>query len=197
MLTVGRAGAIVGGGPVTPRQTAGPFYFDDGLVRQNIAEGLPGIPLRLDLNVVGAASQAPVPSACVAVWHATADGIYSGYAPNGFQSEETRGRNYCRGVQFTDAAGRCTFDTVYPGWYVVRTTHIHVKVFVNQVDVLTTQLYFDEPINNEIFDLVEPYARRGNRPVRNANDGSFDPRLVVTTTRHPGAYLSTYTLCIP
>ncbi len=189
------ANAAAGTG-LTPSQQEGPFYFDDGLLRPDIAEGLPGLPLRVQLRVLSLASQAPVQGAHVAIWHATAGGIYSGYAPNSFQSEQTRGRNYCRGVQLTDASGDVTFDTVFPGWYVVRTTHIHAKVVINGAEILTTQLYFDEPVNDEVFSLIQPYARRGNRPVRNNNDGGFDTRLVFSTTAHPGAYTASYTICI-
>ena len=150
----------------------------------------------LEVTVTEQDGATAVPGARVAIWHASAEGLYSGYAPNSFQSVETRGRNYCRGVQIADASGRVTFDTVFPGWYVVRTPHIHVKVLIQGTPVLTTQLYFDEPINSEVFDLVEPYTRRGNRPVRNQNDGLFDPRLVVATTAHPGAFSSDFTICV-
>ena len=189
-------GAFADPGGPTPSQTLGPFYFDDRLIRTNIAEGHPGVPLRVQLRVMSLATSTPVPNARVVIWHATAGGIYSGFGPNGFQSEQTRGRSYCRGTQFTDANGDVTFETVYPGWYVVRTTHIHVRVFVNGTSVLGTQHYFPEAVNNEIFDNIEPYARRGNRPVRNNNDGSFSTQLLFATTAHPGAYNASYTLCI-
>ncbi len=180
----------------TPSQTAGPFYFNTALNRPDIAEGKPGIPMQVRLRVLSLATGQPVVGADVAIWHSTADGIYSGYAPNAFQSEETSGRNYCRGMQVTNASGRVSFNTVYPGWYVVRTPHIHVKVRVAGIEVLTTQLYFDETVNDEVFDLVAAYGGRGTRPVRNSNDGGFDPRLVMALSRHPGAIAGSFDICI-
>src|SRR5687768_17256553 len=42
-----RSAALIAGEtcPLTPRQTEGPFYFDPALVRQDIREGRPGVPL--------------------------------------------------------------------------------------------------------------------------------------------------------
>ena len=39
---------------LTPETTAGPFYFDPALVREDISEGSPGAPLQLVLQVVDA-----------------------------------------------------------------------------------------------------------------------------------------------
>ena len=41
-----------GGCWLTPQETAGPFYFDPGLVRQDITESYPGAPLYMTLTVV-------------------------------------------------------------------------------------------------------------------------------------------------
>ena len=50
-----RAAPAAGGGAVcvlTPGQTEGPYYFDTRLRRDDITEGLPGLPLRLHLTVL-------------------------------------------------------------------------------------------------------------------------------------------------
>ena len=65
-----------------------------------------------------------------------------------------------RGHQFADEAGRFELETILPGLYPGRTRHIHVKAQAPNQPVLTTQLYFpDEPAN--------------------AQDGIFDPALVI------------------
>lgn len=66
-----------------------------------------------------------------------------------------------RGHQLTDAAGVWRFRTVMPGLYPGRTRHFHLKAQPPGGQVLTTQLYFpDEPAN--------------------ADDGIFDPELLLT-----------------
>lgn len=58
----------------------GPFYLDQGRIREAISEGKPGVPLQLILRVLEAsASCAPIPKAAVDVWQCDALGIYSGY----------------------------------------------------------------------------------------------------------------------
>jgi len=72
-----------------------------------------------------------------------------------------------RGHQFADTQGRYRLETIEPGLYTGRTRHIHVKAQAPDGPILTTQLYFPG----------EP---------RNANDGIFDPALVLTMAE-PGS----------
>ncbi len=78
------AAPAAGGGEsvcvLTPAQTEGPYYFDTRLQRGDITEGLPGLSLRLQLQVLSLPSCAPLPGAIVDIWHCAADGRYSGYA---------------------------------------------------------------------------------------------------------------------
>ena len=67
---------------LTPETTEGPYYIDPDLVRADITEGLPGVPLELVLQVVDA-DCGPVEGARVDVWHCDAAGNYSGYRPAG------------------------------------------------------------------------------------------------------------------
>lgn len=64
---------------LTPEQTEGPFYFETGLIRQDITEGRPGQVLHLKLKVVDAAGCTPIRDAVVDIWHCDAAGEYSGY----------------------------------------------------------------------------------------------------------------------
>ena len=50
----------------------------------------------------------------------------------------------------TDSEGIVRFTSIYPGWYVSRTVHIHVKVHIDRKTVLTTQLFFDDTLSDTI-----------------------------------------------
>lgn len=139
--------------------TEGPFYLDPGLIRQDITEGRPGLPMRLRLQVV-TADCAPVADARVDVWHCDAAGVYSGVDNLGPDGADTTGQTFLRGSQPTDAAGLAEFRTIFPGWYRGRTTHIHYKVFLQDNAVLTGQLFFDDAATAEIYAETEPYAAR-------------------------------------
>ena len=149
---------------LTPEGTEGPFYVDVDLVRRDIAEGRPGVPVTLRLTVVDAVSCEPLSDAEVDVWHADATGVYSGIT-----SEGTDGESFLRGIQVTDEEGTVEFATLYPGWYDRRTVHFHVKVHVEGDVVHTGQLYFDDEINEHV-SQVAPYEGRGGRETTNDND---------------------------
>lgn len=53
------------------------------------------------------------------------------------------------GHDITNEEGEYTFRTIKPGKYPGRTEHIHVKVFQNGREILTTQLYVEGVENNE------------------------------------------------
>jgi hypothetical protein len=158
--TPGGGGACV----LTPEQTEGPYYLDNDLVRSNIVDGHPGTPLRLEL-LVEDPSCAPRPGAAVDIWHCDAAGVYSGFGAG------ASNRNFLRGTQVAGADGKVVFETIYPGWYVGRATHIHVKVHVGGREIHTGQLYFDEALNDAVYRSA-PYAKAGTR-VRNSGDGIY------------------------
>lgn len=153
--------------PVTPRQTEGPFYFDPRLVRRDIKEGRPGARLRLRLQVVGAGHCASVPRARVDIWHCDPAGAYSGY-----ESERTAREKWLRGTQFADAQGVVAFETLYPGWYEGRATHVHCKVLTPDGREIASQIYFPDGLSDEIY-AESPYRGRGGRRVRNGEDAIF------------------------
>lgn len=76
---------------LTPEQTQGPYYVDDRLVRADITEGRPGLPLQLALTVQEAGSCAAIPGATVEVWHCDAGGVYSGFTAVGAGGGPPRG----------------------------------------------------------------------------------------------------------
>ena len=125
----------------------------------------------------------------VDVWQTDAAGHYSQYAQGGFDG---RGDTFLRGLQTTDASGRVTFTTIYPGWYAGRATHIHVEVTVNGRSVKVTQIAFPESVNAEVYGSGV-YASRGRNPTSNASDMVFADSLASELATITGSPASGYT----
>jgi protocatechuate 3,4-dioxygenase beta subunit len=161
---------------LTPEQEEGPFYVALEKIRKNITLGRPGIPLRLQLKVEDAAGK-PVESAACDIWHCDALGIYSDES-----SESTVGQTWLRGVQLTDATGLAEFQTIYPGHYQGRTTHVHVKVHVGGKISGSTytgghvshtgQLLFDDGVSTSVYEAA-PYTSDTAARVLNAQDAVY------------------------
>ena len=136
--------------PLTPAQTEGPYYTPNTPKRTSLIEpGMTGVrvlaPLgrRLVTGYVLTPDCQPIAHAWLDFWQADDKGQYdnAGYR--------------LRGHQFTDAQGRYTLETIFPGEYPGRTQHIHVKIQAPNGPILTTQIYFpNEPGNarDSIFD---------------------------------------------
>jgi protocatechuate 3,4-dioxygenase beta subunit len=144
---------------LTPEEVEGPYYLDYELVRRDITEGYPGLPLTLRLTVIDTSTCAPLPGAALDIWHCNAIGEYSGYTSLGIGGSggsqptptatptatptgsppaggggghvnATDNLTFLRGVQLTDHHGTATFQTIYPGWYTGRAIHIHIMVHI-------------------------------------------------------------------
>lgn len=157
---------------LTPQVTQGPYWIDPKLERSDITEGRPGVPLDLAITVLDAATCRPFERARVDIWQCDAQGVYSGFANQpGYGS--TEGQTFLRGHVFTDAAGVARFNTIYPGWYSGRTTHIHVKVFLDdggESNLLTCQLFFPDALSEFIFANDPNYRREQVRDTLNRHD---------------------------
>jgi protocatechuate 3,4-dioxygenase beta subunit len=150
---------------LTPEMSEGPFFIPLNQVRSDITEGRPGTPLALDLTVVEAGSCLPIKDAAVDIWHCDATGEYSGVR----SSVQT---SFLRGVQMTDAEGKASFETIYPGWYQGRAVHIHVKVSTGGNEVHTGQLFFPDDVSRDVFE-AGAYGDRGEMDTTNQQDGIF------------------------
>ena len=97
---------------LTPQEEDGPFYFDPKLDRVDIAEGRPGVPLGVLLQIVEARDCSPLKGARVDVWHADAIGYYSGYPGQGdSHNVSTKDQHFMRGSQVTGDDGQVSFTT--------------------------------------------------------------------------------------
>lgn len=166
---------------VRPELMLGPYFVDDQLNRSDIRYDplednvSKGIPLTLKINVLSAAKNSctPLEGARVDVWHCNALGIYSGVSVGGFN---TLGQKFLRGYQTTDAKGGVQFQTIYPGWYSGRTVHIHFTIRTKAADgqdyQFTSQFFFSDRLT-DIVHAKKPYARKGERNTRNADDNIY------------------------
>jgi protocatechuate 3,4-dioxygenase beta subunit len=182
---------------LTPELTEGPYYLDGQLLRRDITEGKPGVPLRLQIAVQDTTDCSPLANAAVEIWHCDAQGAYSGVSGQnpGGGSADTAGETFLRGIQLTDDQGLVSFDTIFPGWYAGRTVHIHMKVEVDgqivdvaedpdatavdgetyegEMTVHTGQLFFDDALTDEIL-MTEAYQRDSSQGhITNDEDSIF------------------------
>jgi protocatechuate 3,4-dioxygenase beta subunit len=130
----------------TGAQTAGPFYPGEPEERTDISEGIVGVRMDVDIQVVDSACE-PLVGAEVDLWGADKDGRYSGY-----ETFETEGEDWQRGQQISDEDGRVRFSCIVPGSYPGRSMHLHVKVRADGHDELTTQTYLPDSIGAAVLD---------------------------------------------
>jgi catechol 1,2-dioxygenase len=111
----------------------------------------------------------PLAGAEVDIWHADADGYYSGFAPH-------IPAGNLRGVVTTDSDGRFEIRTVQPapyqiptdgptgklieaaGWHPWRPAHLHLRVRAAGHRTVTTQLYFagGEWLDSDVAEATKP-----------------------------------------
>ncbi len=88
-----------------------------------------------------------------------------------------------QGQQITDSQGVAIFNTVYPGWYSGRATHMHVKVHIDASLVSiggivhvkgghvshTGQFFFDDTMTDAVANY-SPYSTHNIQRTRNNED---------------------------
>jgi protocatechuate 3,4-dioxygenase beta subunit len=170
---------------LTPQITEGPYFVEERLNRSNLVDGQPGLPLKLAIHVYDAAACKAVSGIQIDLWHASASGIYSDIPGSG-----SGGQTFLRGYQVTDANGLASFQTIYPGCYAGRTTHIHLKARLfkgSGAEILesTTQLFFDDHITDSVYAAHAAYKSNGSRRIKNESDGIYDRSLLVKLDGSP------------
>ncbi|KAF9873227.1 hypothetical protein CkaCkLH20_09390 [Colletotrichum karsti] len=202
---------------LTPEVTKGPYVWPRSqTLRQDMSEGQAGIPLYLDIGVMNVNTCETMSDVLVDLWHCNATGSYSSFTgqdPNTPFEElleqlnvtigpdldlHTDDTTWLRGMWPTDSNGIMEMKTVFPGFYVERTIHIHAQVhtdwsvrsngtIVGSNIANTGQIFFDEELSQKIMAL-EPYV--GHTEInRTTNDidsifsaevvGGWNPNMVV------------------
>ena len=129
----------------TTPQMEGPYYFTNIQEYSLLTEETSNI-IVLQLFVENEQCQ-PIERALIEIWHADTEGAYD-------LSNDARAF-YAK--QYTDMFGGCTFTSIIPGAYLngpndYRPKHYHIKIWINNQERLTTQLYFE----NDPFLSYEP-----------------------------------------
>jgi protocatechuate 3,4-dioxygenase beta subunit len=179
----------------------GPFYVQHPLIRSNISEDRPGISLSLSIEVVDVKTCEPVKGVYVDIWHADAMGEYSGWASERLLSAQfidvgtdvsamgtpVEDSRWLRGVQPTPKNGTVKFETVWPGWYAGRATHIHLRIHTGNITLdhgvflggsrtsHTGQFFFADQLVKRVSRTIEPYKSRLSalKPTLNDDDGIY------------------------
>ena len=163
---------------VTNSETEGPFptKSPSSLVQSNIIGDSTGVPFEINImhqNVNNNCSA--LQGVIVDIWHCDKDGNYSEYGGTQMQTTNYTSYHFLRGRQTTDANGKVSYTSIFPGWYDGRATHIHVHVY-NTVGttLLITQIAFPEGSGTAV-ELVN--ASSGYRGMSgytyNSNDNVF------------------------
>lgn len=154
-----------------PEETAGPYPGDgsngpsvlgqSGVVRTDITSSFgglvgtaDGVALTLTMTLVSATTCEPLAGRAVYLWHCDRQGRYSLYTSG------VTNQNFLRGVQATDADGRVTFTTIFPGCYTGRWPHFHFEVFPSTAaatsvsnKVATSQIALPKDVCDQVYAL--------------------------------------------
>jgi protocatechuate 3,4-dioxygenase beta subunit len=160
---------------LVPEVTIGPYYVAGEMFRSDVTDRQSGVPVHLDMQFVDISTCEGVSDLLIDIWHCNSTGVYSGVSNQGQGGlDSTHGR----GVQASDSDGVVQFDTLFPGHYTGRATHIHLmstadaKQFDNGTFTGGTakhigQLFFDADLIDKV-EKLEPYST--NTQVLTTND---------------------------
>lgn len=176
LLAQDKAPSATGAGSckIITRDVRGPFDVKQYVERSDLFTGQSGVPLTLNFRVINAMTCAPLPNARVFIWHANAEGWYSGVENEVLNADGTssgrkidlREEHFHRGVQTTNEEGMVRFVTAFPGWYFPRATHLHLKIYPPDFgEEAVTQLYFPTAVCDEVY-ASDAYKARGPNPNR-------------------------------
>lgn len=155
---------------LTCAATLGPCYTNVNLVRRDITSGIQGLPMRLAFRIVNADTCEPIQGASVDIWHTNKDGNYSALTGMCSSDSTTLTQNFGRGIQSSNAAGWVYFDSIFPGWYSGRVTHLHLTVRLNNTALVTTQFFFADRVAETVYRNHPLYTNRPNRDTTNTSD---------------------------
>ncbi|EFX04512.1 intradiol ring-cleavage dioxygenase [Grosmannia clavigera kw1407] len=159
-------------------------YVAGEYVRENIIEDREGVDIALDYQVIDVDTCEPVPNVYVEIWHCNATGVYSSIVANGngdSSDDSNINKTWLRGIHLSDDNGVAEFESIFPGHYTSRATHIHVMVHTNATLLANStlgtasyashvgQTFFDQSLITEV-ELQAPYNTNTQDLTANADD---------------------------
>ncbi|UXR64537.1 intradiol ring-cleavage dioxygenase [Bdellovibrio bacteriovorus] len=200
---------------VIPSETAGPYPAHDdsainvlrinGINRSDIRSSLnsggysgtataTGVPLLIQLNLLDVNSAcAPLAGYVIYLWHCDINGKYSMYSSG--VTQET----YLRGVQQTDTNGQVAFQTIFPGCYDGRMTHVHFEIYPSLAEavddsyiVRTSQFTFPLATSSSVYNNVSGYSasKTNFAKISFATDNVFSDGTAYQMASMSGSYSS-------
>jgi protocatechuate 3,4-dioxygenase beta subunit len=160
-----------GGCVSSPVETAGPFPIrtPSDWIRANIVGNRTGVALMMNFTIQNVNSScAPLQGVEVDVWMCDAKGNYSEY--NAQLDGDFTAEHFLRGRQTTNAEGKVSFVSIYPGWYPGRAPHIHIEIKRGATSLLVTQVAFPEDISRIVYATT---GYKGVFDTSNTSDGVF------------------------
>ena len=141
----------------TPWQGEGPFYpdiipkdTDNDLVKNGDNSFEAGGKILILNGILLNPDSEPVNHVSIEIWQTDKNGVYlhSGSFARDIMDKQFQGFGRTK----TDRNGQFFFRTIVPTEYPGRTPHIHMKLWREEKNILTTQLYIkDHPRNNKDF----------------------------------------------
>ncbi|KKY14578.1 putative gpi anchored dioxygenase [Phaeomoniella chlamydospora] len=180
---------------LNPEGETGPYYVKGEHIRSNLRESQPGVPVVIDGQFVDVETCEPIADLWWDVWNCNSTGVYSGLVATGngnTNDESNLNATFLRGVQKSDSEGVVQFETMFPGHYSGRTTHIHMVAHLN-VTVLPNntvvggtvahigQLFWDQDLIYEV-EGTYPYNTNNITITTNAEDRVFSTETEDTTS---------------
>lgn len=180
---------------INPEGETGPYYVKGELIRSDILENEPGVPITLDFQFVDVETCEPIEDLYSDIWNCNATGVYSGLVANGNgNTADTSNLNatFLRGIQKTDSDGVLQFKTLFPGHYSGRATHHHIVAHLD-VTILPNntisggtmahigQLFWDQDLIYEI-EATSPYSENTVSITTNEDDRVFSDETSGSTS---------------
>ena len=187
---------------VTNSETAGPFPTINpaNYTQTNIVGDRTGVAFTVNINIVNKnADCSAYQGAIVDIWHCDKDGYYSQYGGTNMQPINYTAYNFLRGRQIANADGLVTFNSIFPGWYTGRATHIHVHIYnAAGTSLLVTQIAFPEGTGSAVATVNAAtsygYTKGMNGYTYNANDNVFSDSVTTEMSTVSGTLAGGYTL---
>ncbi|KAH6656539.1 Intradiol ring-cleavage dioxygenase [Truncatella angustata] len=171
---------------LTPEGESGPYYVAGEYIRTDLAEAEAGIPVHYDFQILDATTCEPISGAYYEIFNCNTTGVYSGTTNGGNGNTadvSVLDATWLRGIQPTDEDGVAQFDTLFPGHYGGRATHIHTILHANATardngtifDLSAShigQVFWDQSVRDQV-ELLEPYNANTKQVTLNKDDRVF------------------------